>query len=85
MLAAELKVSASTHNQALCARLFLYLEVLDIDLPWLENTNRPNQPKRLPSVLAKEEVSRLLSAIDGEVGLLARLMDGTGKRLMEGQ
>jgi integron integrase len=84
MLAAERKVSASTHNQALSALLFLYREVLDIDLPWLENINRPNRPRRLPSVLTKEEVSRLLAAMDGEMGLLARLLYGTGMRLMEG-
>ena len=57
--------------------------MLDIDLPWLDYINRPNRPKRLPSVLSKEEVSRLLAAMDGEVGLLARLLYGTGMRLME--
>jgi len=41
MLAAERKVSTSTHNQALSALLFLYREVLGIDLPWLNNINRP--------------------------------------------
>lgn len=41
MLATERKVSASTHNQALSALLFLYREVLEIDLPWLQNINRP--------------------------------------------
>ncbi len=83
MLATNRKVSASTHNQALSALLFLYREVLDIDLPWLDNINRPNRPKRLPSVLSKNEVSRLLAVMDGEVGLLARLLYGTGMRLME--
>ena len=49
MLATERKVSASTHNQALSALLFLYREVLCITLPWLENVNRPAQKRRIPS------------------------------------
>lgn len=49
-------VSASTHNQAFSALLFLYLEVLNIDLPWLNNIGRPQQTKRIPSVLTKDEV-----------------------------
>ena len=51
MLATERHVSASTHNQALSALLFLYREVLDVDLPWLTNINRPTQTKRIPPVL----------------------------------
>jgi hypothetical protein len=54
MLANERGVSASTHNLALSALLFLYREVLDIDLPWLDGVNRPAQKHRIPSVLAKE-------------------------------
>ena len=84
MLATERKVSASTHNQALSALLFLYREVLDINLPWLENVNRPTSPKRIPSVLTKDEVAGLLAQMDGITALLARLLYGTGMRLMEG-
>jgi integron integrase len=84
MLATERKLSASTHNQALSALLFLYREVLDIDLPWLDNINRPNKPKRIPSVLTKDEVAGLLAHMDGVTALLARLLYGTGMRLMEG-
>jgi len=84
MLATERKVSASTHNQALSALLFLYREVLDIDLPWLENINRPASPKRIPSVLTKDEVAGLLAQMEGVTALLARLLYGTGMRLMEG-
>jgi integron integrase len=84
MLATERKVSASTHNQALSALLFLYREVLDIDLPWLDNVNRPTSPKRIPSVLTKDEVAGLLAQLDGVTALLARLLYGTGMRLMEG-
>ena len=49
MLANERKVSASTHNQTLSALLFLYREVLNIDLPWLNNIGRPQQTKRIPT------------------------------------
>ncbi len=45
-LAVEAKVSASTQNQALQALLFLYRQVLDIDLPWMENVTRASRPKR---------------------------------------
>jgi integron integrase len=84
MLATERKVSASTHNQALSALLFLYREVLDIELPWLDNINRPTSPKRIPSVLTKDEVAAVLTALDGPAALVGRLLYGTGMRLMEG-
>jgi integron integrase len=84
MMANERKVSASTHNQALSAVLFLYREVLSIDLPWLNNIGRPQQTKRIPSVLTKDEVAGLLAQMDGINALLARLLYGTGMRLMEG-
>jgi integron integrase len=84
MMANERKVSASTHNQALSALLFLYREVLNIDLPWLNNIGRPQQAKRIPSVLTKDEVAGLLAQMDGITALLARLLYGTGMRLMEG-
>jgi len=84
MLATERKVSASTHNQALSAVLFLYREVLGIALPWLDKINRPTQKRRIPSVLTKDEVAGLLAHMDGQTALLARLLYGTGMRLMEG-
>ena len=84
MLANERKVSASTHNQALSALLFLYRKVLGIDLPWLKNIGRPQQTKRIPSVLTKDEVAGLLAQMEGVTALLARLLYGTGMRLMEG-
>ena len=59
MLANERGVSPSTHNQALSALLFLYREVLAIDLPWLNGLNRPAQKKRIPSVLTRQEVADL--------------------------
>ena len=84
MMANERRVSASTHNQALSAVLFLYREVLDIDLPWLNNIGRPQQTKRIPSVLTRDEVAIVLTHMEGTTALLARLLYGTGMRLMEG-
>ena len=83
MMANERKVSASTHNQALSALLFLYRHVLDVDLPWLNDVNRPTQKRRIPSVLTKDEVAGLLAHMDGPAALMARLLYGTGMRLME--
>lgn len=57
MLATERHVSTSTHNQALSALLFLYRDILDMDLPWLTNINRPTQTQRIPSVLTKDEAA----------------------------
>jgi site-specific recombinase XerD len=84
MLAADRKVSSSTHNQALSAILFLYREVLGIKLPWLDDIGRPQQKRRIPSVLTKDEVAGLLAQMDGITALLAKLLYGTGMRLMEG-
>jgi integrase len=64
--------------------LFLYREVLNTDLPWRNNIGRPQQTKRIPSVLTKDEVAGLLAQMDGITALLARLLYGTGMRLMEG-
>jgi integron integrase len=84
MIATERKVSASTHNQALSAILFLYREVLAIQLPWMDNIRRPANRRRIPSVLTRDEVAAVLALLEGEVGLLGRLLYGTGMRLMEG-
>lgn len=84
MLANERRVSPATHNQALSALLFLYREVLGVQLPWLQDVQRPSRPRRLPTVLTREEVARLLSRMEGEIGLVARLLYGTGMRLLEG-
>ena len=83
MLANERKVSASTHNQALSAVLFLYREVLSIDLAWLNNIGRPQQTKRIPSVLTKDEVAGLLAQMEGVTALLARLMEGMRLRIKD--
>ncbi|HEY8048456.1 MAG TPA: integron integrase, partial [Ramlibacter sp.] len=83
MLANERKVSVSTHRQALAALLFLYKEVIGLELPWLSEIGRPVTKKRIPSVLTVAEVQLLLSFMSGEAGLLARLLYGTGMRLNE--
>ncbi len=76
-------VAASTQNQALCAILFLYKEVLETDLSWVENINWSKRPKRLPVVFTVEEVRKVLTLIDGQQLLMASLLYGSGLRLME--
>ena len=82
-LAVDWNVAASTQNQALSAILFLYTHVLGRDLDWLEGVIRAKRPRRLPVVLSREEVQRVLRELTGINGLLARLMYGTGMRAME--
>jgi integron integrase len=84
MLATERKVSPSTHNQALSALLFLYREVLGLQLPWMDGIKRPAYTKRIPSVLTKDEVAGIFAHLEGDNALVARLLYGTGMRLMEG-
>jgi integrase len=64
-LAVDRKVSASTQNQALSAILFLYREVLEVELPWLDGVVRARRPERRPVVLTREEVSRVLAQLNG--------------------
>ncbi|GAB4363006.1 MAG: integron integrase [Methylohalobius crimeensis] len=82
-LAVEGNVASSTQNQALAAILFLYREVLEQPLPWLDNVTRAKNPERLPVVLSVNEVQALLGRLRGTPGLAARLLYGTGMRLME--
>ena len=82
-LATRDDVAASTQNQALSALLFLYREVLSVDLPWMESVTRAKRPQKMPTVLSRSEVTRLLAVMDGQVGLMASLLYGTGMRLME--
>ena len=84
-LATELDVSASTQRQALSAILFLYQQVLGMDLPGLANVTRAKQSRHLPCVLTQPEVSRLLAVLpDTAAGLVLRLCYGGGLRLSEG-
>ena len=82
-LAVEGRVAAATQNQALSALLFLYRELLHINLPWLDEVVRAKRPARLPVVLTREEVQSVLGRTEGTYGLMLRLLYGTGMRLME--
>jgi integron integrase len=75
--------SVSTHKQALAALVFLYKQVLGVDLPWLQEIGRPRSAQRLPVVLSRAEVQQLLAAATGEHQLVFRLLYGTGMRKME--
>jgi integron integrase len=82
-LAVDDSVSASTQNQALSALLFLYKQVLGIELPWLDGIVRAKKPQRLPVVLTRQEVGALLGELTGTPWLMASLLYGAGLRLME--
>lgn len=81
-LAVEGQVAASTQNQALCALLFLYREVLSQPIEHVEVT-WAKKPKRLPTVLSQEETRQLLAHLSGRHCLMAQLLYGSGLRLME--
>ena len=83
-LAVAGRVAASTQNQAKSALLFLYREVLELELPWLDNVAQAKAPKRLPVVLTRAETQSLLVRLEGTHWLIASLLYGTGMRLMEG-
>ncbi|HEB90289.1 MAG TPA: integron integrase [Deltaproteobacteria bacterium] len=83
MLASERKVSASTQNQALCALVFLYREVLEKKLGPLDDLVRARVPRSLPVVLSVREVSALLDRLEGTHRLMATLLYGSGLRLLE--
>jgi integron integrase len=82
-LATRGRVAPSTQNQALSALLFLYREVLALELPWMENVVRAKRAPRLPVVLSLGETARLLRALSGREALMAGLLYGSGLRLME--
>jgi len=82
-LASERQVAAATQNQALAALLFLYRQVLEIELPWLDDLVRAKTSKRLPTVLTRDEVSAILAQLSGTRRLLVNLLYGAGLRLNE--
>ena len=82
-LAVDGNVSPSTQNQALAALLFLYGQVLEIELPWLTELVRASRPPRLPVVLSRQEVRAVLVALRGAPRLIGVLMYGAGLRLLE--
>jgi integron integrase len=82
-LAVDGRVAASTQNQAKSALLFLYKEVLGVELPWLDGIETAKAPRRLPVVLTHDEVARLLARLTGVHRLIGGLLYGTGLRIME--
>jgi len=82
-LTSDGNVAAPTQNQALSALLFLYREVLGVDLPYVDGVERAKRPARVPAVLTREEVRRVLSRLSGTQHLKASLLYGSGLRLME--
>lgn len=82
-LAVAGKVAAATQNQAKSAILFLYREVLESELPWLEGVERAKAPKRLPVVLTREEAQAVLARLSGTHWLIGSLLYGAGLRIME--
>jgi site-specific recombinase XerD len=82
-LAVERRVAAATQKQALNALVFLYEQVLRVKLGDLGDYARPKRPARLPVVLSKAEVQRLMERMEGTAQLICRLLYGTGMRLME--
>lgn len=81
-LAVDRQVAASTQNQAKSAILYLYKQVLGMELPWLNEVIQAKRPRRLPMVLTPSEVRELLMHMEGTAGLVAQLLYGTGLGLM---
>lgn len=82
-LAVNKHVAPSTQNQALAAILFLYKEVLEQELDWMDDIVRARRTSRIPEVLSPEQVRRLFGQLEGGHRLIASLLYGTGMRLME--
>ena len=82
-LARERAVSASTQNQAKAALLFLYREVLKVELPWLDDIEQAKRPKKLPVVLTRAETWQVLEQLTDTHALIGKLLYGSGLRLME--
>jgi integron integrase len=82
-LAVKDKVAASTQNQALSALLFLYRDVLELDVAWLDGLVRAKRPARLPVVLTRDEVRAVIQRLEGVPRLMAYLLYGSGLRVLE--
>jgi len=82
-LAVKGRVASSTQNQALSAILFMYNEVLKIELPWLKDVTRAKRSGKIPLVFSKNEIQKLLAKLDGTNWIMAQLLYGAGLRLME--
>jgi integron integrase len=82
-LAVDRKVSDGTQRQALSALLFLYQQVLELHLPWLDQVVRAKPSQHVPMVLSRDEVCALFAHLRGERGLVLKLLYGSGLRLNE--
>lgn len=82
-LAVNRKVSASPQNQALSAILFLYKRVLGVDLPWVDEFENAKRPVRVPIVMTRSEVKKVIAEMQGVYKLTARLIYGSGLRMSE--
>jgi integrase len=82
-LAVRERVAASTQNQALSALLFLYREVLGVELPWLDDLVRAKRSQYLPVVPTREEVRAVIRGLDGVTRLMTAMLYGAGLRLLE--
>src|SRR5690606_31654611 len=82
-LAREKQVATATQNQALNALVFLYRGVLDLELGSIGKIERPTRTPKVPTVLTKDEVRRVLAAVAPEYQLACQLLYGTGMRLLE--
>ncbi len=82
-LARDGNVAASTQSQALSALLFLYKQILKMEVGWLGEVERPTRPARVPVVLTPQEVRRIFEHLHGSMRLMAGLLYGSGLRLME--
>ena len=83
-LAVRRQVGAATQNQALNALLFLYREVLGVEMDWVDGFEQAQRSRRVPVVLNQEEMQALLKQLTGLQGLIGQVLYGTGLRLLEG-
>lgn len=83
-LALKRGVRPSTQNQALAALLFLYREVLDMEIPWVRDISRAKRKRHLPVVMNRTETQQVLGEMQGAAQLVAKVLYGSGLRLMEG-
>lgn len=82
-LAVEKNVAASTQNVAFNAILFLYKQVLEIDLPLIDGVLRAKKPQRLPAVFTPNEAKSIIAELEGTTHLIVSLLYGSGMRLTE--
>jgi site-specific recombinase XerD len=81
-LATRMHVASNTQNQAFAAVLFLYRDVLGVEVKQLENTARAKRGMRLPTVLSVDEVRKILENMEGTPKLMAELLYGCGFRVL---